>query len=69
MSNYLEEMAAHIDSIDINGPEPSKEPERQYYFMAQMKRIVRNKTSEMGRPLKACINTFGCQMHIKTEIA
>ena len=68
MSNYLEEMAAHIDSIDINSPEPTQEPERQYYFMAKMKEIVRQKSKRLGRPLFAALHTFGCQMHIKTEI-
>ena len=63
MSNYLEEMAKHIDAIDINGAEPASEPERQYYFMAKMKEIIRAKSERLGRPLKALINTFGCQMN------
>ena len=61
--SYLEEMALQIDSIDINGPEPTKEPDRQYYFMAKMKHIIKEKSERLGRPLKALINTFGCQMN------
>lgn len=52
-----------LDSIDITLPAPEKEPERQFYFMAKARAYVRKKSEELGRPLTACTNTFGCQMN------
>ena len=44
---------------------PDTEPERQYYFIEECKNIVDSISEEKGRKLKACINTFGCQMNAK----
>ena len=44
---------------------PVTEPERQQYFMEQLKTLVEEKSLEYGRPLTACIQTFGCQMNAK----
>ncbi len=44
---------------------PESEPERQQYFMEQLKALVKEKEREYGRPLTACIQTFGCQMNAK----
>ena len=44
---------------------PETEPERQMYFMEQMKQLVQQKSQEKGRPLTCCINTFGCQMNAR----
>ncbi|MCI8464602.1 MAG: tRNA (N6-isopentenyl adenosine(37)-C2)-methylthiotransferase MiaB [Lachnospiraceae bacterium] len=41
------------------------EPARQQYFMEQLKELVAEKSQEYGRPLTACIQTFGCQMNAK----
>ncbi len=54
-----------LDKIDINGNEPVKEPERQYYFMAKCREWVREKAAESGRPLTYITQTFGCQMNAK----
>lgn len=54
-----------LDKIDINGNEPVKEPERQYYFMAKCREWVREKAAEAGRPLTYITQTFGCQMNAK----
>ncbi len=54
-----------LDKIDINGNEPAKEPERQYYFMAKCREWVREKAAEAGRPLTYITQTFGCQMNAK----
>lgn len=44
---------------------PVEEPFRQQYFMERLKEMVREKSIEYGRPLTACIKTFGCQMNAK----
>ena len=44
---------------------PVREPERQMYYMEQMKRLVQQKSEKLGRKLTCCINTFGCQMNAR----
>ena len=44
---------------------PDSEPERQFYFIERCREIVAGKAAEKGRPLTACVNTFGCQMNAK----
>ncbi len=44
---------------------PQDEPERQYYFLNECKKIAAEISHEKGRPLTCCINTFGCQMNAK----
>ena len=44
---------------------PLTEPERQFYFISQNKKIIDAKKEIMGYNLTACINTFGCQMNAK----
>lgn len=53
--------------IEVNGKfaAPMQEPERQMYFMEQMKALVKSRSEEKGRPLTCCINTFGCQMNAR----
>lgn len=58
-----------LKQIDTTLPPPEREPERQYYYMAKLREIVRQKSQELGRPLFSTIKTFGCQMNLKIEIA
>lgn len=44
---------------------PVTEPERQQYFMEQLAEIVKEREALKGRPLTACIQSFGCQMNAK----
>ncbi|MGN0158038.1 MAG: tRNA (N6-isopentenyl adenosine(37)-C2)-methylthiotransferase MiaB [Brotaphodocola sp.] len=44
---------------------PVHEPERQLYYIEQMKRIVQQQSEQLGRKLTCCINTFGCQMNAR----
>lgn len=44
---------------------PKEEPCRQYFFIEECRKLVSRISEEKGRPLKACINTFGCQMNAK----
>lgn len=52
-----------LDKIDISGPPPTTEPDRQYYFMAKCRQIVKKKSAELGRPLFCHTKTFGCTVN------
>ena len=54
-----------LDKIDINLEPPTKEPDRQYYYMAKCREWVRKFEQENGRRPTACIQTFGCQMNAR----
>lgn len=54
-----------LDRIDLSAEAPSKEPERQYYFMAKLREFVAREGNRLGRKLTACVVTFGCQMNAK----
>lgn len=49
--------------IDTSGVPPQDKTERQYYYMAKMKEIVKAKSEKLGRPLFCFTQTFGCQMN------
>ncbi len=55
----------HLDEIDINGPIPSDEAQRQYYFMAKARKYVADLTAELGHTPTCCVTTFGCQMNAR----
>ena len=61
MSN--KEMEQIINQIDLTSDAPEEQTYRQYYFMEKMKEWAAKKKAELGRPLTACVNTFGCQMN------
>lgn len=52
-----------LDRIDINLAPPLEEPDRQYYFMAKCRELIREFRQKNGRFPTACIQTFGCQMN------
>ena len=54
-----------LERFDLSAPAPLTDPERQYYFMAKAKAYVSAKAEELGRPLKFCVTTFGCQMNAR----
>lgn len=54
----IEEMAQYKTA-------PETEPERQYYYIAQARKLVKQLSEEAGRPLTFCVNTFGCQMNAR----
>lgn len=62
INHKLEEM---IETIDMNGQPPVKEPERQYYFMEKCRELVKKESEKLGRKLTASVNTFGCQMNAR----
>ena len=42
---------------------PAEEPSRQFYYMDRCRELIQKRSEEAGRPLKAFIQTFGCQMN------
>ncbi|MCR5195775.1 MAG: tRNA (N6-isopentenyl adenosine(37)-C2)-methylthiotransferase MiaB [Pseudobutyrivibrio sp.] len=50
---------------DLLNNAPVEEPERQYYFIEQAKKLVEKKEQELGRKLTCCVTTFGCQMNAR----
>ena len=63
--NNNTEMERILDRIDPNLPVPLREPERQYYFIKKARNLVKEMEKEQGRPLTACVTTFGCQMNAR----
>ena len=54
-----------FDDIDISGKIPELEPDRQYYFIAKVRELVRARSGQLGRTLSFYTQTFGCQMNFK----
>ncbi|MDF2943702.1 MAG: modification enzyme MiaB family [Herbinix sp.] len=52
-----------LDNIDLTKEPPLMEPDRQWYYIAKCRELVKAKSEELGRPLYASIITFGCQMN------
>ena len=52
-----------LENIDLNQPAPDEEIMRQYYFIKKCRESVSMLSEKLGRPLLACIKTFGCQMN------
>lgn len=55
-----------IENVKLVENAPLEEPARQYYFMEKAKEYVAEMSEELGRPLVAVIQTFGCQMVLAT---
>ncbi|MEE1315506.1 MAG: tRNA (N6-isopentenyl adenosine(37)-C2)-methylthiotransferase MiaB [Faecalimonas sp.] len=51
--------------MDLSLEAPTKEPERQYYFIKKAREYMKRITAERGRPLSFCVTTFGCQMNAR----
>ena len=51
--------------ISLSEEVPVTEPERQYYYIEKARGYVAKKSKEAGRPLTACVTTFGCQMNAR----
>ncbi len=54
-----------LDQIKTDAEPPMTEPERQYYFMAKVKKIIKAESETLGRPLRSAVTTFGCQMNAR----
>jgi len=62
MSDYIQNI---LDNFDLTKSAPSEEPERQYFYMAKLMKIVKVESERLGRPLTYITKTFGCQMNAK----
>ncbi len=54
-----------LDRVNVNCTPPDFEPQRQYYFMAKCRQIVKSESERLGRPLYACSVCMGCQMNAR----
>lgn len=61
----INRMDVDLDTIDICGNAPIKEPERQYYYMAKCRSLLKEMVREPGRKPTCCVTTFGCQMNAR----
>lgn len=66
MNSQLGENVEEIlNEIDLSCSAPAEEPQRQYYYIKKARWYVDKKAEELGRPLTACVQTFGCQMNAR----
>lgn len=67
LKNIAAEELKNVDlnKVDVTCSPPDFEPQRQYYFMAKCRQIVKSESKRLGRPLYACTQTFGCQMNAR----
>lgn len=54
-----------IAAIDLLGPEPSDEHSRELYYIGKLRKLIADRSKEIGRDLTACTVTFGCQMNAR----
>ena len=55
----------NYELIDTTAPAPEQEPERQRYFIAKCREIIKERELEIGRKLTFYDQTCGCQMNFK----
>lgn len=55
----------NLDTIDLTCLPPETEPERQYYFMAKCRHLLKERSDKEGRPFTYMTTTFGCQMNAR----
>lgn len=63
------ELEKILEEIDLTKDAPTKEPERQYYYIKKMQGILTEQEEKNGRKLTACAQTFGCQMNVEPVTA
>jgi tRNA-2-methylthio-N6-dimethylallyladenosine synthase len=52
-------------NADLNSPAPETEPDRQAWFLARAREIVKARSEAAGRKLTSRVETFGCQMNAR----
>ena len=62
---YNKEIENILEEIDISAEPPAQEPMRQYYFIKKARDHVSKLSEDLGRPLRANVTTFGCQMNAR----
>lgn len=61
----IKEVEKVLNKIDTTSQPPTKEPERQYYFMKKCRELVKKESEKLGRPLVAKSVCMGCQMNAR----
>lgn len=61
----INEVDKILNEIDTTSQPPTKEPERQYYFMKKCRELVKKESEKLGRPLVAKSVCMGCQMNAR----
>lgn len=54
-----------FNDIDLTKDVPIEEPQRQYYYIEQLKSVIQAKSDRKKRKLTYNIQTFGCQMNAR----
>ena len=54
-----------LDEVDLSKEAPDCEPDRQYYYMAKARKIIKELSGKKGRALTFYVKTFGCQMNAR----
>lgn len=54
-----------LDRVNVNCNVPDFEPQRQYYYMAKCRALVRAESDRLEHPLTCAVITFGCQMNAR----
>lgn len=57
-----------IENVKLVENAPLEEPARQYYFMEKAKEYVAEMSEKLGRPLTACVTTFGWPMNLQVTL-
>ncbi|MDF2540180.1 MAG: miaB [Herbinix sp.] len=52
-----------LNNIDLTKEPDIQEPQRQWYYIAKCREVIKARSEAYGRPLTYCITTFGCQMN------
>ena len=52
-----------LAAIKMGDEPPAEEPARQQWYMKKAGELVKEKSLSLGRPLRAMVKTFGCQMN------
>ena len=61
----MSDQSKRIEENEIFKNAPLEEPARQYYFIEQVKKLVKQRNAEIGRNQSFCCVTFGCQMNAR----
>ncbi len=61
----MQDLYEIIESVDISGDAPQREPIRQYYYMKKCRDIISKRSQELGRKLTLSLQTMGCQMNAR----
>ena len=54
-----------LDCVHLDVPAPDQEPQRQYYYIAKLRSIVKANSEKAGHPMSFLVQTFGCQMNAR----